>query len=170
MKNFLLALFVLSSVSASWAIDDVQILPTRKKLDENSGRGEKNSSEKSKQIIYSIKVTNSAFKELQNTTVKYNIFYEDAELGSNSKPEVKIVAGASSFPSLLPNKPVDFETDAIQLGQAALDGGWYFKNGAKAVAKDKVVGVWIRAFDEAGKQIGQYSNPSSVTTKQKWKE
>lgn len=150
-------------------MDDIQIVPTRKKLEEAKERSSSNTSVKSKQIIYSVMVTSRAFKELQNVTIKYNIYYEDSELGSTAKPEIKSVTGNHSFELLLTNKPVEFDTNAIQLDSAALDGGWYFKNGGSARAKDRIAGLWFKAFDATGKLIGEYANPADVKTKQKWK-
>jgi len=161
---------VFSTLAVSSAIDDVQMLPTRKKLDEDKAKSSDHTSVKSKQIIYSVKVNSRSFKELTNVTIKYNIYYEVNQLGSTAKPEVKSASGSHSLESLLTNKPVEFDTTAIQLSQSTLDGGWYFGNGADATAKDKVVGLWFKAFDAEGKLIGEYTNPSSVTTKQKWKE
>ena len=72
--------------------------------------------------------------------------------------------------ALLGNKAVEFETDPIKLEKASLDPGWYYANGASSRAQDKVVGVWFKAFDSTGKQIGEYTNPASVAQKQKWKD
>lgn len=167
---FIILVLLLSTLAVSSAIDDVQMLPTRKKLDEDEARSSDHTSVKSRQIIYSVKVNSRAFKELQNVTIKYNIYYEVSQLGSTAKPEVKSASGSHSLESLLTNKPVEFDTTAIQLNQAALDGGCYFLNGGSSVAKDKVVGLWFKAFDAGGKLIGEYANPTSVATKQKWKE
>lgn len=161
---------LVASAACCQAIDDVIIAPTRKKLEEEKSRSGSNSSEKSKEIAYSVKVTSRSFKELQNVTVKYNIYYEDNELGSKSEGDIKTVSGSHSLPSLLNNKPVDFETKSVELTKDALDGGWYFKGGGKNIAKDRVVGIWFRAFDAEGKQVGEYANPSTVPKKQKWKE
>lgn len=167
---FLVMAAIFSTVALSSAIDDVQMLPTRKKLDEDQARSSDHTSVKSKQIIYSVVVNSRSFKELKNVTIKYNIYYEVGQLGSTAKPEVKSASGSHPLESLITNKPVEFDTTAIQLNQAALDGGWYFSNGGSSVAKDKVVGLWFKAFDADGKLIGEYMNPSSVATKQKWKE
>jgi len=172
MKNHLalaLAALVISTTCCK-GLDDITIAPTRKKLEEEKARTGSSKSAKSRQIVYTVKVTSRSFKELQNVTVKYNIYYEDNELGSKSDGDVKTIAGSQSFPSLLNNKPVEFDTKSVELTTAALDGGWYFTNGGKSIAKDKVVGLWFRAYDAEGKQIGEYVNPSTVTKKQKWKE
>jgi len=170
MKKILVCIALMACLTGAPALDDIQILPTRKKLDEDKARTGSNSSVQSTQIAYSVKVTSRAFKELQNVTVKYNIFYEDSQLGSTAKPEIKTASGSQAFPSLLTNKPVEFETSAIQLDKAALDGGWYYMDGGKSVSKDKVVGLWFKAFNAEGKQIAEYANPPSVTQKRKWKE
>lgn len=172
MKN----LFILSAAAVlalipatSLAIDDIHILPTPKKLDASrSNKG--NTNVESKDIAYSVKVTSSSFKEVTNVTVKYNIFYQVTELGQKGDSDIKLCSGSHTIPSLLTNKAVEFETDPIKLEKASLDAGWYFANGASARSRDKVVGVWFKAFDSTGKQIGEYTNPSSVSTKQKWKD
>ena len=173
MKTCFLLLAVIGLTllpATSRAFDDVQIMPTRTKLDSSKNRNRSNTTVESKDIAYTVKVTSSSFKELANVTVKYKIFYQVAELGSKSEPEIKLSAGSHTIPSLLTNKPVEFETDAIKLEKASLDPGWYYANGASSKAQDKVVGLWFKAFDSTGKQIGEYTNPSSVATKQKWKD
>jgi len=152
------------------AIQTIQILPSRTKLDSSKTRGKNNTTVESKDIAYTVRVTSSSFKEVTDVTVKYNIYYQVAELGSKSDPDIKVSAGSHTIPSLLTNKPVEFETDPIKLTKASLDPGWYFANKASANAQDKVVGVWFKAFDSAGKQIGEYTNPEAVSKKQKWKD
>jgi hypothetical protein len=163
------AVFVALATTTSLAIDDVRILPSRIKLD--SAKSTKGSTNVDSTVIaYSVEVTSTSFKELTGVTVKYNIFYEVARLGSKGEQEVKLSSGSHTIPSLLTNKPVLFETEPIKLNQVSLDDGWHFVNGASTKAKDRVVGVWIKAFDSTGKQIGEYINPSSLTAKQKWKD
>lgn len=152
------------------AFDDIQILPSRIKLDSPKNRSKDKTNVESKIIAYSVKVTSSSFKELTNVTVRYNIFYQVAELGSKGEPDIKRSTGSHTIPTLLTNKPVEFETDPIKLEKASLDPGWYFGNGASSSTQDKVVGVWLKAFDSTGKQIGEYTNPSTITKKQKWKD
>lgn len=170
------ALFIFATVTvlafvpaSSLAIDDVHILPSRIKLD--SSKSEKGQAKvESADIAYSVQVNSSAFKELTDVVVKYNIFYEVVRLGSKGESDIKLSSGSHTFPSLLTNKPDKFETEPIKLEQSSLDPGWYFVNGASGKAKDRVVGVWFKAFDSTGKQIGEYTNPPSVSTKRKWKD
>ncbi len=152
------------------AADEIQILPSRTKLDSSKEREGGNTSTESKQIAYTVKVTSNSFKDVADVTIKYNIFYEVTQLGSTAEPEVKVSKGSHVLPILLTNKPVEFQTDSIKLEKASLDGNWYFSSGASSQAKDKVAGLWFKAFDSTGKQIGEYINPSTLSKKQKWKD
>ena len=162
--------FLVAAPSFAWAMDDVEMLATRKRVDTPKRDSTGNTLSEESEIVYQVKVTSRSFKELQNVTVRYNIFYEDAELGSTAKPEVKVSKGAQAFASLINNKPIDFTTDAIKLEKSSLGAGWYFGNGASSRAKDRVVGVWFKAFGADGKLIGEYANPTTVPKKQAWKD
>jgi len=167
---FLLALGLTLFPATSRAFDDVQITASRTKLDSSRNRNKGNTTVESKDIAYTVKVNSSSFKELTNVTVKYKIYYQVVELGNKSDPDIKLSAGSHTIPSLLTNKPVEFETDAIKLEKASLDPGWYFTNGANGRAQDKVVGLWFKAFDSTGKQIGEYCNLNSATKNKKWED
>ena len=156
--------------AASLAMDEIQMLPTRVKLDSSKSNNKSHVNVESKDIAYSVKVTSTFFKDVENVTVKYNIYYQVMEIGNKGEPDIKLSAGSHTFPSIPSGKAVEFETEPIKLEKAALDPGWYYKNGAAARAQDKVVGIWMKAFDSTGKQIGEYTNPSSVGQKQKWKD
>ena len=176
MKNLfvLSTAIVLALLQASLAFDIpvIQIFPSQIKLASSKNHGNKNTTVESKDIAYSVRVTSTAFQELTDVTVKYNIFYQVAELGSKSDPDIKLSAGSHTIPRLLTNKPIEFETDPINLTKASLDPGWYFVNRASANAQDKVVAIWFKAFDSTGKKIGEYPNPDSISTsiKLKWKD
>lgn len=163
------AAIVALATTTSLAIDDIHILPSRIKLD-SSKNNTGNTNVESTDIAYSVEVNSSSFKELTGVTVKYNIFYEIVRVGAKGESDVKLSAGSHTFPSLLTNKAVKFETEPIKLAKSSLDAGWFYTNGASAKASDRVVGVWFKAFDSTGKQIGEYVNPASVTTKRKWKD
>ena len=171
-KRVLLLLALASALHSTplLAVDDIKILPTPVKLDTKRSSGEGNMNVESKNIAYSVKVTSSAFTEITNLTVKYNIFYEVVELGSKGEPDINVSSGSHAIPSLLTNRPVEFETDPIKLDKASLDPGWHFGNGASKRARDRVLGVWFKAFDSTGKQIGEYINPTTLPKKQKWKD
>jgi len=167
--TLLLAGLQIASVSVH-AANDVQMLPTRTKLDGSKSREKGNTTVVQNEIAYDVKVTSKSFKELQNITIKYNIYYENAQFGSKAEPEVKMAKGSHALPSLLTNKPVEFTTESVKLEKASLDGNWYFSNGASGSARDKVVGLWFKAFDAEGNLVGEYANPSSVKTKRTFQE
>lgn len=172
MKTVMCAVLVAMSVSgmSAFAMDDIEITAARKKLDSSKDNPTAGIMTQEKAIIYVATVENTAFKPLENVTVKYNIFYEDVQLGSTAKPTVKSIKGARAFASIPRSDKVEFETDPIKLGNDSLGGNYYFTNGADPRARDKVVGVWFKAFDSAGKVIGEYANPSTVSKKQTWKD
>jgi len=172
MKIIMYAVLVAMSVSGipALAMDDVEITAARKKLDSSKDKPAAGITTEEKAIIYVATVENTAFKPLENVTVKYNIFYEDVELGSTAKPVVKSIKGARAFASILRSDKVEFDTEAITLGNDSLGGNYYFANGGESRARDKVVGVWFKAFDAVGKVIGEYANPSTVSKKQTWKD
>lgn len=172
MKTFttwLLVGFFLTPLGAL-ASDDVKVAMTRRKLESSKERSGVNKSVEAKTIAYDIQITSRSFKEYKDVVVKYMIFYEDAQLGSTSKPEIKIGSGSQVFPSVLNNKPLVFVTNPIELEKASLDGNYFFGSGASSQVKDRVVGLWVRVFDSAGGQIGSYFNPTTVPKKFEWKE
>ncbi len=170
MKGAILLLLIWGLSSAALASDDVKIQPTRRTLESETKRERGNQSSEESEIAYKVVVTSKAFRPLANVTIRYNIFYADSRLGSTSEPEIRAKTGAFTFDTLQTNKPVEFLTDPVKLETAKLDANWYFKSGAKNKAEDKVVGLWFKAFDETGKQIGEYKQPSTVSTKRTWKD
>ena len=169
MKRLLGFAIIIAVFSPSvHALDDIEMQPARKRLDLSKDRERGNTSVREDEIIYSVKVNSRSFKTLPLVKIKYNIFYEVSTLGSTAEPEVKVAKGSHELTDLQTNKPVEFETEAIKLAQAALDGNWYFTNGASRKVRDKVVGLWFKAFDSEGNLLGEYVNPSSTSKKQKW--
>lgn len=166
--GFPLLSLLLSSVSLM-AQDEVKILPSVTKLDSKKATGG-NVSTESKSIAYTVDVTGSSFSEMKDITVKYNIFYEVVELGEKGDPEVKMTSGSHVIASLPANRSVQFKTVPVKLEKASLDPGWYYSSGASSKARDKVLGVWFKAFDASGKQVGEYINPGTIAKKQKWKD
>lgn len=170
MKSILPLVFLAVFSLSAAAFDQITILPTRKKLTEDKGKNKGNTTIQSQEIAYDVKVTSKAFEELKGVTIKYNIFYEIAQPGVKGDGEVKTSSGSHTIPSLLTNKPVEFATVGIKLEKSTLDPGWYYGGGASAISKDKVVGIWFKAFDADGKLIGAYINPTTASKKFEWKE
>lgn len=160
------ALFV-GDVKAS--SKDITFTASRKRLDHSKER-DSNTMVEEKEIVYTVKATSKSFRDLTDVVIKYNILYEEEKHGSTDKPKVREVAGKTVLPSMLTNKPVEFDTDPITLSEAKLASNWYFASGASRKSKDRVVGLWFRAFDAEGNLRGEYMNPSTVGSKFSWKE
>jgi len=157
---------------------DVKFSMDRKKLGQSNtrtgstnakARGTTNFSIENKDIIYTIFVESSSFKDLENVTVEYNIYYEEARPGSTEKPPVRTLAGKHTIDKLGSYKKVDFDTTPIVMKETRLDGGWVWTSGADKNAKDRIVGSIIRAHNSEGKLLGEYINPSGIATKFEWK-
>jgi len=171
MKPILVSAIILVSVGFhALGADDILITASRTKADVSKDGGTYGGVSESKEVAYSVKVMNKSFSELKEVTIKYNIYFEDATLGSRSDPKLGVVSGSHVFPSLLSNKWQDFPTKPVTLEKEVLPSNTYFVNRASSQAKDRVVGVWIKAFDSSGKQIGELANPSTISKKQLWKD
>jgi hypothetical protein len=164
----LMAGFFAGEVMAS--SNDVTFTASRKRLDYSKDRSSGSTVVEEKEIVYTVKATSKSFKELAGVVIKYNIFFTEEQHGSTEKPKVRELAGKKVLPSMLTNKPMEFDTDPITLSEAKLSGSYYFTSGASNKAKDRVVGLWFRAFDAEGKLLGEYMNPGSVGSKYSWKE
>lgn len=173
MKSFkiwqLVGLLLVISFPAFAQINDVQITATRKKLDEQKGRQGGNTTVKTQEIVYSIAVQNKRFATMPEIQVKYMIILADAQGGSTEKAVSVSHRGSETLKNLNSNASVTFDTKPFTLTSEQLDGNWYYGSGASNRARDKVSGVWIRAYAD-GKLIGEYANPPSVTKKNDWKE
>ena len=171
MKTLIVVFLALVAVGLPVrALDDVVMLPTKKTLDASREREGGNTTVRESEVVYNVKVTSKTFKELRDVVIKYNIIYKDEQFGSTAKPEIKSISGKHKIDLLITNKPVEFETEPVNLSRESLDGNWYFTGGGNRSARDRVVGLWFKAFNADGEQIGEYANPSSVIAKQKWKD
>jgi hypothetical protein len=150
--------------------NDVTFTASRKRLNQSKERSGGNTLVQEKEIVYTVKATSKSFRDLTDVVIKYNILYEEEEHGSKEKPKVQNLSGKTVLPTMLTNKPVEFDTDPITLSEAKLASNWYFTSGASRRAKDRVVGLWFRAFDSEGNLLGEYTNPSTVRSKYSWKE
>lgn len=173
MRSVLLFLF-LASVSAiapstHAALADVEIKVARQKLDQDISRKDGDTRVEVKEIIYNVTVQSKTFKTLNDIEVKYMIFYYDSQFGSRERPTEKSQSGGEKIAVLTGNTSVDFQTKSITLTTESLDGNVIWANGASSKSKDRVSGMWIRAFSKDGAVVGEYASPSSVT-KRDWKD
>ena len=163
-----MALLLLAVATAPAQMSDVQFNVTRKKLDEQKEREGGNTTVITKEICYKVDVQNRTFKDIPELTVKYMIFYEAPQGGTNEVVEA-FHKGSETITALQGNDKTTFETKPFKLTTEQLDGGWYYTTGAKNKAKDRVAGIWLKAF-AGDKMVGEYVNPSTLSKKNTWKE
>lgn len=164
-----LAILVVFSASALAQLYDVQISATTRKLDEQKDRQGDKVTVTTKEIAYRVTVENRTFKAIPELQMKYMIFYVDPKPGSREKPIESHHKGSETLIDLTSNRTATFETSPFKLTKEELDAGWYWVGSETSRLKDKVTGVWIRAYAN-GNLVGEYSNPTTVAKKKEWKE
>jgi hypothetical protein len=163
------SLLVLISSCAMGQLFDVQISASPRKLDEQRGRQQGNLTITTKEIAYKVTVENRTFKTMPELLLKYMIFYVDPKPGTDQKPIEAFHTGSEMLHDLASNRATTFETTPIKLIKEELDPGWYWVGSGKSRSKDRVTGVWIRAYSN-DKLVGEYSNPTSISKTREWKE
>ena len=117
---------------------------------------------------YTVKVTNKSFAPLAGLSAQYRIFIrDDSGKGALSQQKLKRQAFAATVPDLSNSGDYTFETEAVKLQKATLDGDRYWVNGNRNKSQDKVAGVWIRVL-QGDKVVGEYINPSTLAAKEKF--
>ena len=157
------------SAGAVAQFHDVQISASPRKLDEQKNRQGGNVTVTTKEIVYKVTLENRSFKAVPQLQVKYMIFYADPKPDSNEKPVEAYQTGSEPLADLASNRSATFETKPLKLSKEELDAGWYWVGSGKSRFKDRVTGVWIRAYSN-GNIVGEYSNPTTVSKKREWKE
>jgi hypothetical protein len=168
-RSLIQALIVLATISSSAVaqVYDVQISAIPKKIDQQTGRKGAHATVTTKEMAYIVTVENRSFKTFGELSVKYMIFYADAQPGRSEKPIQTHHKGSETLTNLSTNRKAQFETVPFKLEKEELDGGWYYKSGGDGRAKDRVTGVWVRAYAD-GKVVGEYANPTTVAQNQEW--
>jgi hypothetical protein len=164
----LLSLVVLSTSGVA-QLYDVQISATPKKLDEQKSRKGSHATVTTKEMAYTVVVENRSFKTFEALEVKYMIFYADPQPGKSEKPIEAHHKGSETLKNLSTHQTAQFETTPFKLEKEELDGGWYYTSGGNGRTRDRVTGVWIRAYAK-GDLVGEYSNPTTISKKREWKE
>ncbi len=127
--------------------------------------------ERSQKVAYTFTVTNRTFQDMEPLTLKYMIFYKDEKPGSTAKPTELSVAGSVTTEPLKRNGGQStVDTVPVELQSTELPPSVRYKSGAKPIAKDRITGVWVRAYDAEGALILDLPNPSTLAQKHEWKE
>jgi len=171
---FTVCALLATSMGIATASDEVKFSMSRKtqaysNTRSANQRGVVNRSTESNDIVYVITVESTSLKDLENITIEYNIYYEEAQPGSTGKPPIRTLSGKQTVERLASRKKTEFDTEAITIKETRLDGNYYWASGASNQVKDRVVGSVIKAFNSEGKLLGQYINPSNIATKCEWK-
>jgi hypothetical protein len=168
VTRLLITLVTLSS-SAVAQLHDVQISATPKKIDQQKSRKGDHATVTTKEMAYIVTVENRSSKTLDELNVKYMIFYADSQPGKSDKPIEAHHKGSETVRNLSTYRKAQFETAPFKLEKEELDGGWYYESGGDGRAKDRVTGVWIRAYAN-GKLVGEYANPTTVSKSREWQD
>jgi hypothetical protein len=172
MKRPVIQLFIILvtiSTSAVAQLYDVQIVATPKKIDQQKSRKGEHATVTTKEMAYIVSVENRSFNTIEELNVKYMIFYADSQPGKSEKPIEAYHKGSQTLSNLSTYRKAQFETEPFKLEKEELDGGWYYGSGGNGRARDRVTGVWIRAYAN-GNLVGEYANPTTVSKNREWKD
>jgi hypothetical protein len=168
---FAAVLLSLLSLPVAGAAGDLQI--TFAKHTEGVIRGKAtagNVAETSESVGYTIALVNNTSKDLGTLDVQYIIFVERQRIGEKKGVEVvDKVRGSAKAEAVKARQRVTVESETVKLSQSALQGNYYYAAGGRVKAQDAVKGLWIRAY-QGDKMIGEYANPSTLATKEKWEK
>jgi len=163
------ATLLVTAASAVAQLYDVQIAAAPRKLDEQKARQGEHVTVTTKEIAYKVTVENRTFKAIPELQMKYMIFYVEPKTGHKEKPIEAVHKGGETLTNLQSLRTATFETTPLKLTKEELDAGWYWAGSSTSRLKDKVTGVWIRAYAN-GNLVGEYSNPTTVLKKKEWQE
>ena len=165
--SYLLVLLIFAT-SVLGQLADVRLMASPKKLDEQKSR-QGNVTLTTKEVAYMVTVENRTFKTIDELQIKYMIFYLDPKPGSSDKPLEVSHKGRETLTNFAANRTAIFETSPLKLIKEELDSGWFYEGGVSGRSKDRVTGVWIRAYVN-GEIVGEYSNPTTIARKREWKD
>jgi hypothetical protein len=151
------------------AMSDVEIHCSPKRVDAGAPKNEADNTRtvSKEHWDYEVSVENKTFKPLAGVEVKYVIFYKTEELGSKAEAKTERAPGIYKMGDLRPHETKSFTTNPVELNKSHLTGHWYFSGGERIKAEDTLAGVWFRVYQN-GQQVGEYANPSTLITQQKW--
>jgi len=191
MKSKIVLALCVAVFAASLGITnaaDLRFSMDRKKLSQKNFTegGDKQGSQAMKvdvrDIVYTIIVESESLRDLENFTVEYNIYYEEAPppqqgRGNPNEPKPqatpKTFAGKHTIEKLASRKKTEFDTGSITIKEVSSGGRGGSRGGGgggSGQAKDRVVGSIIRAHDAEGKLLGEYINPANIASKFEWRK
>jgi len=147
---------------------DYEITVDRKK-DALSQSHEGSIQHNSQNWVGEVKLTNHGFKDSPNLDLQYVVFVKRQDLGikADAAEHVEKVRGSLQIPSVKGGATTTANTNEVKLRRQQLDPHTVFLNGGIGKAEDTVLGIWVR-LSQGGKQVAEYVNPTTLTTKFKW--
>ena len=117
---------------------------------------------------YMVKLRNTAFKDLPDVSVEYQIFSKDEKMAA-TKGDVdhRRLKGTQKIGDWKSNAVSTFETEQMELTRSQLVGGYYYANRGSVKANDSLTGIWVRVMS-AGKLVAEMTDPANLATKAKW--
>jgi hypothetical protein len=116
---------------------------------------------------YDVTIENKTFKDMSGLEMKYIIFLKQEKIGQQDAASMQRHNGSTPIALLRAHEKKTFNTDVIELNKKILDSGWFYPDGTRRKADDALIGLWVRVYQN-GQQIGEYANPSTLMTQQKW--
>ena len=116
-----------------------------------------------------VKIENRGFKPAQDLVARYILFVKRQRAGQQQgEDQVEKIKGEYKVAELKNGASINFSTSSVKLRHQQLSGNYYFVGGGISKADDSIVGVWIKLF-KGQAEVWQYVNPTTVTSKFKWK-
>lgn len=142
---------------------DVDVRCVARPIDQavNKGSGDGGVNETKEHWVYDITVENKTFKDLANLDVKYVIFFTQEQLGVKAAPAKRQESGSFTIDLLRAHEKKSFSTNPVELNKANLVGRWYYADGAKPNAQDKLAGLGVRVY-QGGQVFAEFANPSTL--------
>jgi hypothetical protein len=160
------AVLILTVRTIFGALSDLEIHCAAKKIDEAVKGSSQSMAQSKEHWRYDVTVENKTFKDMSGLEVKYITFYKPEELGTREEKKLQRQNGSFSIPVLKPHEKKSFSTNPVELKNAQLTNDYYYADGGRQAAHDRLEGLWVRVY-QGGQQVGEYANPSTLM-KEKW--
>lgn len=112
---------------------------------------------------YTVRVENTSFKDLQGLRIDYLVFGEQEIAGSSASRDL-CTKGSVDLAEFVKNQKYSFVTESLKTTSSQLDSDWRYANGASTRSRGRMVGIWIKVFQD-GKVVSEYANPTSLKSK-----
>lgn len=122
-------------------------------------------------IYFEMPLRNRTSFDVDGLLVKYVIYWRDEVLASDpDEPgELIKVPGKIKIENLAPNETNKMTTESVVISTDTLADNYFFTNGGKRVAKDKMEGIWVRIYRNDQLLI-ETARPEFIMKRYEWQE